>query len=110
MLGSSTACLASLHRDQLETLNLGDSGFLLLRPLLRLPPMKEPGAFQIIHRTTEQAHRFNMPFQLGAHSNDLPEHGDRATFTVEVGDLLIMGTDGLWDNVFEEDILSVLAE
>ena len=49
MLGSSTACLASLNRDQLETLNLGDSGFLLLRPQL-----KAPATFQIIHRTVEQ--------------------------------------------------------
>jgi protein phosphatase PTC7 len=30
--GSATACVCVLHKDQLRTLNVGDSGFLLLRP------------------------------------------------------------------------------
>lgn len=53
-LGSSTACVVVLNRtDQmLYTANIGDSGFLVMRK------------GQIVHRSEEQQHYFNTPFQL----------------------------------------------
>lgn len=52
--GSSTACIVVLDRrsHQLHTCNLGDSGFLVVR------------GGEVVHRSDEQQHYFNTPFQL----------------------------------------------
>ena len=53
--GSSTACVVALHKEErtMYTANLGDSGFLLIRD------------GEVVHRSVEQQHYFNTPFQLG---------------------------------------------
>jgi protein phosphatase PTC7 len=53
--GSSTACVVVLSRKDgvLYCANLGDSGFVVLRE------------GQIVHRSKEQTHGFNTPYQLG---------------------------------------------
>jgi serine/threonine protein phosphatase PrpC len=68
--GSSTACVATFIKKeegsmQLDILNVGDSGVLVVE--------NETG--KVIFKTEEQQHYFNCPFQLG-HSNDRPEHGN----------------------------------
>lgn len=114
VLGSCTACLALLREEedgggvgQLETLNLGDSGLLLARPGAG---DGAGGAFDVVFKTTEQQHRFNMPYQLGTFSQDLPQHADLQTIDVRAGDVCILATDGVWDNVFEERLLEILSE
>ncbi|KAG8146026.1 putative Protein phosphatase PTC7-like protein [Naja naja] len=54
LLGSSTACIVVLDRStrRLHTANLGDSGFLVVR------------GGRVVHRSDEQQHYFNTPFQL----------------------------------------------
>ena len=56
-LGSSTACIVALHKEKsiLHTANLGDSGFVVIRNNT------------IVHRSQEQQHYFNSPFQLAIH-------------------------------------------
>ena len=55
--GSSTACMVALHKEKsiLHTANLGDSGFVVIRKNA------------IVHRSEEQQHYFNSPFQLAIH-------------------------------------------
>jgi serine/threonine protein phosphatase PrpC len=53
-----------------------------------------------IYKTFEQQHSFNFPFQLGTGSRDSPLDAVTDELTVQEGDILIMGTDGIWDNVF----------
>jgi len=52
--GSSTACVVALHREERKvyTANLGDSGFRIIRE------------GEVVHRSVEQQHYFNTPFQL----------------------------------------------
>lgn len=54
LTGSSTACIVVLDRTshRLHTANLGDSGFLVVR------------GGEVVHRSDEQQHYFNTPFQL----------------------------------------------
>jgi protein phosphatase PTC7 len=54
MIGSSTACIILYHRDTsyLHSANLGDSGFAIIRNN------------KIIHKSQEQQHSFNQPYQL----------------------------------------------
>ncbi|XP_043910069.1 protein phosphatase PTC7 homolog [Protopterus annectens] len=106
LLGSSTACLVVLDRQNhcLHTANLGDSGFLVIRD------------GRIIHRSDEQQHYFNTPFQLaiappeaqGNVLSDSPESAEDAMFDVKVGDIILTATDGLFDNMPDFMILQEL--
>jgi len=96
--GSSTCCIIVLDGVHLTAANLGDSGFMVLR------------GQNIVYRTKEQQHSFNFPYQIGTGSADRPDHSQRIAVTVQPGDVIIAGTDGLWDNLYDEDILEVLAE
>eukprot|EP00741_Cyanophora_paradoxa_P019185 tig00021123_g18521.t2 len=95
--GSSTCCVAILDGDQhvLHGANLGDSGIMVLR------------GSDIVYRSPEQQHYFNCPYQLGTESTDTPEHSDRVFVQVQEGDLIVTGTDGLWDNVYDHEIISI---
>jgi protein phosphatase PTC7 len=95
--GSSTCCILVLDGTRLSGANLGDSGFMVVRGL------------EIIYRTKEQQHSFNFPYQIGTGSADKPEHSQRIQVEVQPDDLVIVGTDGLWDNLFDDDIIDVLA-
>lgn len=39
---------------------------------------------------------------------DTPEDSDNYQLRVREGDLLILGTDGIFDNLFEEEILDIV--
>jgi len=108
-IGSSTACVVVLHHNVLYTANLGDSGFLVMRK------------GKIIYKSKEQTHYFNAPFQLSlppesvlnqGYISDSPEKAELDRIEVESGDLVVLATDGLWDNVSDqiiEDHLSILS-
>lgn len=97
IIGSSTACLMMLsHSDlKLYTANIGDSGFLVVRQ------------GEVVHRSHEQQHYFNTPFQLSLPPpelrsevlSDQPESADQYEFSVEDGDVILLATDGIFDNV-----------
>jgi len=97
IIGSSTACVAILnHADgKLYTANIGDSGFLVFR------------GGRVVHRSHEQQHYFNTPFQLSLPPpnmatevlSDAPESADRYEFSVKHGDVILLATDGIFDNI-----------
>lgn len=107
--GGSTACVAIGRPDgTLDVANLGDSGFLQLR-------------LNAVHSFSEpQTHAFNTPYQLsivppsmaakmaaygGAQLSDLPRDADVEEHDVRHGDVLVFATDGVLDNLFNQDIL-----
>jgi len=96
--GSSTACIVLLKGCMLDCCNLGDSGFLLFRD------------GKILFRTKEQQHMFNFPFQLGTGHTTTAYSGQHIQLGVQEGDLLIVATDGLFDNLFDEEIASIISE
>ncbi|UJR23647.1 hypothetical protein I4U23_026632 [Adineta vaga] len=103
IIGSSTACMVALHQEKsiLHTANLGDSGFVIIRKN------------SIVHRSQEQQHYFNSPFQLAIHPSikdqrliaDSPEQASITSFNVEENDCILIATDGLWDNLPDSMIL-----
>lgn len=95
--GSSTCCILVLEGNHLNAANLGDSGFMVIRGL------------DIVYRSKEQQHSFNFPYQIGTGSADKPHHAQRIQVEVQPDDLVILGTDGLWDNLFDEDIIDIVA-
>lgn len=112
--GGSTACVAVAGADgNLDVANLGDSGFLQLR-LNGVNTYSEP-----------QTHAFNTPFQLslvppavaarmaafgGQQLSDLPRDADVTQHALRHGDVLVFATDGVLDNLFNQDILRIASE
>ncbi|XP_052801004.1 protein phosphatase PTC7 homolog [Mya arenaria] len=108
LIGGSTACVVALHKaeNMIYTANLGDSGFLLIRD------------GEVVHRSEEQQHYFNTPFQLtvalpeqeGLVLSDRAESAHKSSYKVQEGDILLMGTDGLFDNMHEDMIVDYISK
>lgn len=94
----------------------------------------------ILLKSKEQQHSFNTPFQLTRlpqhkeveqlksqnkqkelenlkkamkerkFCEDSPDDSDNYQLRVREGDLLILGTDGVFDNLFEEEILTIVKD
>ncbi|PPD95073.1 hypothetical protein GOBAR_DD07913 [Gossypium barbadense] len=81
----------------LHAINLGDSGFMVVRDGCT------------IFRSPVQQHDFNFTYQLESGSNgDLPSSGQVFAVPVAPGDVIIAGTDGLFDNLYNNEITAVV--
>ncbi|XP_042482317.1 probable protein phosphatase 2C 80 [Macadamia integrifolia] len=77
--------------------SVGDSGFIVIR------------GEEIIFSSPSQQRRFNYPFQLGKHSHsDNPSVACESKVEVEEGVIIVAGTDGLFDNLFQEEIINIV--
>jgi protein phosphatase PTC7 len=110
--GGSTASVGvALPDGRVELANLGDSGSVLLRRAA------------VHHYSIPQTHGFNTPYQLsiipprmraqastfgGAYLEDFP--GDAVVTNVQMqhGDVLMLATDGVFDNLNNQDILKLV--
>eukprot|EP00775_Hariotina_reticulata_P004077 gene4077-4324_t len=98
--GSSTACVLVLNGTTLSASNLGDSGFVLVRDGV--------ATFQC----PQQQHNFNFPFQLGSADSmsDQPQAAMRFDLPLQPGDIVVTGSDGLWDNIFAEEAATIASK
>ncbi|KAJ0577855.1 putative protein-serine/threonine phosphatase [Helianthus annuus] len=95
--GSSTACIIALTHQCLSAINLGDSGFMVIRNGCT------------VFRSPAQQHNFNFTYQLANGSNgDSPSSGQVFSIPVAPGDVIVAGTDGLFDNLYNNDITAVV--
>lgn len=92
-IGSCTCVILEMNEQesQVNTVNLGDSGYLWVR--------KEGVDGVPKFETKSQQHSFNFPFQIG-YGGDDPARGDIAMHQVKDNDIFIVGSDGLWDNLY----------
>jgi protein phosphatase PTC7 len=120
-IGSSTACIVTLSSNdeqRLRAINVGDSGFYILRDISRPSERRQGtmhrvvGKVSIVYRSAQQLHDFNWPLQLGYGADssrfDTIQQAEVIEFHVEEGDIIILATDGLFDNVTEDEILNVV--
>lgn len=120
--GSSTFCMCALdfEKNYLHTVNMGDSGYMVVRDIapkslpesvyekiLKENGEEEPVELKVLFKSEEQQHQFNFPYQVGTHG-DPPEDCDTRVHEFRENDIIVMGTDGLWDNLFEDQILAVI--
>ena len=112
LLGSTTVCMLSISPDgKVATfLNVGDSGFHIFRPAEdNTRPM------QLVAKSRSQQHAHNHPFQLASWAakmriRDLPSDGERYQHEVLPGDVILLTTDGVLDNLFDNQLRAVLDE
>ncbi|XP_020154241.1 putative protein phosphatase 2C 24 [Aegilops tauschii subsp. strangulata] len=88
---ASTAVIVSLAGRSLRWAYVGDSGFAVFRD------------GRILHRSQPQQSYFNCPFQLSSDSEDSNKVSEAAVgeIAVEEGDVVVVASDGLFDNVFD---------
>lgn len=110
--GSTTACMLSISPDGrvANFLNVGDSGFHIFRPA-----EDDARSLQLVAKSTSQQHAHNHPFQLASWAakmrvRDLPKDGERYTHELLPGDIILLSTDGVLDNLFDEQIRAILEQ
>lgn len=110
--GGSTASVGvGLPDGHVELANLGDSGSVLLR------------LAAVHHYSVPQTHGFNTPYQLsiipprmrtqasifgGAFLEDFPRDAAVTNVHMQHGDVLMLATDGVFDNLNNQDILKLV--
>ncbi|MES1919611.1 hypothetical protein MHBO_001411 [Bonamia ostreae] len=95
IMGSSTLCLCALEGNKMTVANVGDSGFILVRD------------GEVVLHSSEQTIGFNCPNQLGPNPNDT-HPCDFYSTSVIPGDTVVLFTDGVSDNMFKEEIASII--
>jgi serine/threonine protein phosphatase PrpC len=129
-IGSSTAIVVTINQNEVHAANLGDSGFIHLS--------QKQEQYYIKNISKEQQHEFNVPFQLSCFPSeeyltemekegrakeakqlrfmiekkklckDDPETADQYNYKVMDGDIFVLGTDGIFDNVFSYEIKDII--
>jgi protein phosphatase PTC7 len=95
--GASTALVASITTDGfLRALNVGDSTCLVIRD------------GRVVSRTKEISHYFECPYQLSNDSPDKPRDGTKLNIELVRGDLVVMGSDGVFDNLSDTEIIGAV--
>lgn len=79
----------------------GDSGFMLVRE------------GEVVFKSPVLQHFFDCPLQFGAcpdfsESTDSAEDAAVFELAVQPGDVLLAGSDGLWDNCYDHELLPLL--
>ncbi|KAI7874516.1 protein serine/threonine phosphatase 2C [Lichtheimia hyalospora FSU 10163] len=106
--GSSTACILNLCKTtgEMTSVNLGDSAFVLIRDQ------------KIVYESPSQQHYFNCPYQLTvvpdtypdreSFVTDMPKDADQKTFFLKDNDIILLATDGYFDNVYPQETLALI--
>ncbi|KAM3299718.1 hypothetical protein ACQJBY_040961 [Aegilops geniculata] len=95
--GSSTVLVAHFDGQILHASNIGDSGFLVIRN-------------GVVHaKSKPMVYGFNFPHQIekGVDPLTLVEN---YTIDIEEGDVIIAATDGLFDNVYEQEAAAMISK
>ncbi|CAA6672510.1 unnamed protein product [Spirodela intermedia] len=96
--GTSTACVAAVDGRLLRAINVGDSGFMVVR------------GDTVAYRSPLHQYSFNIPYQIGGVDKATPiERAVELATELAPGDVVVAGSDGLLDNLFEQDIVEIVA-
>ena len=127
--GSSTSMLALIKDNAMHIIYVGDSSFMVLRK------RESTMSMNTVYRSMEQQHSFNCPYQLAnlPGPEDFPELLEKGLTSLvsvlkkantqnqdsaldarteiiklQLGDIVIAGSDGLFDNLYDSDITRIV--
>merc|ERR1712113_739125 len=95
---SATACILLPGASVVHATNFGDSGWMWYR------------SGELQDRSFAQTYRFNAPYQLAASNKGAVDLADSRDLAVKPGDVLVVATDGLYDNLFDDEIGGIVGE
>eukprot|EP00045_Choanoeca_perplexa_P014083 m.163696 g.163696 ORF g.163696 m.163696 type:complete len:479 (+) comp16559_c0_seq1:295-1731(+) len=113
--GSSTLSLGMFNglSGVLTSANIGDSGLMVVRGGGHPSTSgfhKHINPNQLF-RTHVQEHRFGKPYQLGHHAaSDVASDAELASVQLQLNDVIVVGSDGLFDNLSAHEICAIVAE
>lgn len=94
--GASTAVVASITENgYLRAISLGDSYCIVIR------------GEKVVAKTKEIVHYFDCPYQLSDISPDRPRDARKLNFELVRGDIILMGSDGIFDNLEDSEIVEI---
>ncbi|XP_048439199.1 probable protein phosphatase 2C 71 [Pyrus x bretschneideri] len=93
--GSSTVLVAYFDGQALHVANIGNSGFIVIRN----------GA--VFEKSSPMVHEFNFPVRV-ERGDDPSELIEKYRIDLDEGDVVVAATDGLFDNLYEQDITSIV--
>eukprot|EP00595_Chromulina_sp_UTEXLB2642_P003399 CAMPEP_0196766210 /NCGR_PEP_ID=MMETSP1095-20130614/20555_1 /TAXON_ID=96789 ORGANISM="Chromulina nebulosa, Strain UTEXLB2642" /NCGR_SAMPLE_ID=MMETSP1095 /ASSEMBLY_ACC=CAM_ASM_000446 /LENGTH=417 /DNA_ID=CAMNT_0042126961 /DNA_START=455 /DNA_END=1708 /DNA_ORIENTATION=+ len=127
--GSSTICIATIDKqlNQLSYANIGDCGLMVVRHIdsdiagymreRQIPRHLRKGDLRIAYLSQQQLRSFNLPYQLGFSdieeyepSFETPNDSDTASIPILPGDVIVLATDGLYDNIDLDEIVDIISE
>ncbi|XP_075499451.1 putative protein phosphatase 2C 55 [Primulina tabacum] len=94
--GACTVCIIALDENLLKAVNVGDSGFMVIR------------GGNVVYTSPVQHKAFDCPYLMGKTTGVGPGLAEELQVQVEAGDVIIAGTDGLFDNLFPEEIEAIV--
>ncbi|KAG0489648.1 hypothetical protein HPP92_006511 [Vanilla planifolia] len=99
-IGSATVIVGMLENNGvLNVASVGDCGLRLIR------------RGRLIFYTRQQEHYFNCPYQLSSEQPTQTHHDAMVcSVNLQVGDTIVMGSDGLFDNVYDHEIANIISD
>jgi len=123
--GSTTVCVAKLNDEEdgpkIQYSNLGDSTMMIIRPE-RFDDLNVN--LRVVHQSNklyapERVNGVPVPLQLcfypyqGRRGTGAPEQVDKSetvVMSVRKDDIIVVATDGLWDNISTDEVLKYTAQ
>ncbi|TKY71447.1 phosphatase 2C 71 [Spatholobus suberectus] len=95
--GSSSVLVAHFDGQVLHVANVGNTGFIIIRDGF------------ILKKSTPMFHEFNFPLQIvkGDNPSELIEG---YTIDLQDGDVIVTATNGLFDNLYEPEMASIISK
>ncbi|GMP39060.1 hypothetical protein CsSME_00010048 [Camellia sinensis var. sinensis] len=95
--GSSTILVAYFDGQVLHVANIGDSGFIVIRNGV------------VYEKSTPRSFEFNCPFQIKS-GDDPSKLVEMYEIDLDEGDVIVTSTDGLFDNLYDPEIVSIVSK
>ncbi|XP_062205108.1 probable protein phosphatase 2C 71 [Phragmites australis] len=95
--GSSTVLIAHFDGQVLQASNIGDSGFLVIRN------------GEVYEKSKPMVYGFNFPLQIEKGDDPL-KLVQNYTIDLDEGDVIVTATDGLFDNVYEQEAAAIISK
>jgi protein phosphatase PTC7 len=95
--GSTTVLLAHEDYEGLKIAQVGDSNLVIIRNNY------------IFFQTTPQQHIHDQPYQVGKDGKESSTDARLYTVPVHKNDIIILGSDGLWDNLYPSQAAQIIS-